>query len=203
MSIEHSDKNQDLEWVERRWVSEENASPPDLLDQAVLNTARRAIPAKRKRPARWFGGLATASVALLAISLVFLQEPGVPPEVEVGDADSTIAPAEESMIRAAPLDEKRQDAVVAPAAAPLRKESFRAPEAASTDRTGVTAMADQAAEADSPIDPDTWLEELLGLHEQGAYEALARELEAFRSVYPDFELPPALQDFAEQENKQP
>jgi len=57
---------QDLETVSAAWSGLEQTEPPELLNQAVLNTARRECDARRKsRPLRWLGGFATATVIVL------------------------------------------------------------------------------------------------------------------------------------------
>lgn len=49
--------------------------PPAMLDQAVLNTARRELANGKRRPIRWLGAFATATVLVLAVTLVVQQEP--------------------------------------------------------------------------------------------------------------------------------
>ena len=68
-----------LESVSTAWNELESAEPPDLLDQAVLNTAKRELETGRKRRSlRWAGALATASVVVIALGIVIQQEPRVP-----------------------------------------------------------------------------------------------------------------------------
>lgn len=66
---------QDLEAVRSAWSGLEKTEPPDLLDQAVLNTARRELEGRTKRrPLRWLSGFATAAVVVLAMSIVLKQD---------------------------------------------------------------------------------------------------------------------------------
>ena len=61
--------SKDIERLQSEWDRMDRAEPPNLLDHAVLNTARRELePKNRRRPLRWLGGFATATVAVLAIS---------------------------------------------------------------------------------------------------------------------------------------
>jgi hypothetical protein len=73
---------QDLESVRSALSGLESVEPPDLLDQAVLNTARRELSATRPRPVRWpirwVGAFATAAVAVLALSIVVQQDQKTP-----------------------------------------------------------------------------------------------------------------------------
>ena len=68
------DWEQDLEMIWSALPELESVEPPDLLDQSVLNAARRELTATRRRPVRWFGGLATAAVVVLALSIVIQQD---------------------------------------------------------------------------------------------------------------------------------
>ena len=84
------DIEQDLEKVRSAWSGLEQAEPPDLLDQAVLNTARRNAEAQRKhQPLRWLGAFATATVVVLALSIVIQQDQEAPaPALKEGDGFS-------------------------------------------------------------------------------------------------------------------
>jgi len=66
---------EDLRKVEAAWRATAREEPPELLDLAVLNRARAALEAPRRAWSfnlTWVHGLATAGVAVLALSL-FLQ----------------------------------------------------------------------------------------------------------------------------------
>ncbi len=64
----------DLEVIQANYSGLEANEPPDLLDQAILNTARREMAAKRRKPLRWIGAFATASVFVLALTIVLQQD---------------------------------------------------------------------------------------------------------------------------------
>lgn len=69
----------DLHAVQAKWDRMESAEPPDLVDQAVCNAARRDLEPRRKsRPLRWLGGFATATVVVLAVTLMQEQESPLP-----------------------------------------------------------------------------------------------------------------------------
>ena len=94
----------DLEAVSASYREQEQASPPELLDQAVLNAARRALPEKRpRRRLGWMTGLATASLATIALTVVLQQAPAPetlpqaqPPTRPATTADATAAQAPEA-----------------------------------------------------------------------------------------------------------
>lgn len=69
---------QDLEAVRSALPGLESVEPPDLLDQVVLNTARRELAASRRKPMRWIGALATAAVLVLTLSIVLQQDQKTP-----------------------------------------------------------------------------------------------------------------------------
>lgn len=200
---------QDLRAIRARWRSDGADEPPGLLDQAVLNAARRELQGKTgPRRLRWLGGFATAVVVVVAVSLVLQQQQSEGPAPGLPDGDGFRLEAEPptesrtavSKERAAVEAEQRRDeaataaalepgepppgaaspqAVPRAAAAPLG-ESFDAPEKADS----AEADADAATE---------WVERLLDLQRSGDEERLAEELAAFRRAYPDYPLPPELE----------
>lgn len=73
----------DLESVQAAWTRLDRAEPPDLLDQAILNSAARALesgpaPWWKRRPVHWAGATATAMVLALTLTLVIRQDPMAP-----------------------------------------------------------------------------------------------------------------------------
>ena len=60
--------SEELGRLQSDWDRQERVEPPELLDQAVLNAARRDL---EPRPSRgllpWLGGLSTAAVVVLAL----------------------------------------------------------------------------------------------------------------------------------------
>jgi hypothetical protein len=81
MSNTHNNGNNDndLESLGKAYTRLQQEEPPDLLDQAVLNRAHRAV---EKKPHwmkfSWLHGLTTAAVFVLAFSLVLNQREPVP-----------------------------------------------------------------------------------------------------------------------------
>ena len=79
-SIHNNDDNgkildEDLEKLGSSYAELEQIEPPDLVDQAILNTAHRAVEKKASRlKFSWVHGLATTAVFVLAFSLI-LQQP--------------------------------------------------------------------------------------------------------------------------------
>ncbi len=60
--------------------------PPDLLDQAVLNAARRQLErSRRRRSMGWLGAFATAAVVVLALTIVVRQDLPGPVHTRAGD----------------------------------------------------------------------------------------------------------------------
>jgi len=190
MTSDPRDKNsgpefeQDLETVRSAWSSLEQTDPPELLDQAVLNTARRQLGARRRsRPLRWVGGFATAAVIVLALTIVIQQDEQSP------------APALEKtngfkLEQAAPVARKKE-----------AKRSAAAPAVSVSDAATLTVaeeMSDSLFEPEQAADripeADAWIEQLLLLRATQQDEKLIQELTAFREAYPDYTLPPELRD---------
>ena len=71
--------DEDFESVRSAWSGLPWEGPPELVDLAVLNSARRQLSASSwRRGYRWMGALATAAVVVLAVNLVVQQEPRAP-----------------------------------------------------------------------------------------------------------------------------
>lgn len=79
--------NEDLDKLRRSYAGLEQDEPPELLDQAILNSAHRALEKKsRWMKFSWVHGLTTAAVFVLALSLIINQReqsPVIPDGIEV------------------------------------------------------------------------------------------------------------------------
>lgn len=187
--------NADLEAVRSAWSRLEQSEPPELIDQAVLNSAKRQLEASRKRlPLRWLGGLATAAIVVLTLAIVVRQ-----------DEQTALAPMPDSdgfrLEQGADRPEEADRAVLlqdepiaetrfmqkAPTAAAATPEAREAP------RQEAGQPSAQALEHSETVpDPDLWIERILELRASGDAEQLEAELEAFRRAFPDYPLPPEL-----------
>jgi len=224
---------QNLEKVRSAWSKLESAEPPELLDQAVLNTARRELESKpRRRSLHWLGAFATATVIVLALTVVIQQDRPVPMPAKqeangikldqaapVGvkkeaDRDAVEQKAgRENLDRQLRLEsgqvgEARMKRSVPPAAAPV-SEPQEADEPAlmkaseiEFEETATSSMPAESADtmslneemADSVSEAEAWIERLLLLKETQQDEKLVEELAAFRETWPDYPLPPELED---------
>ena len=192
----------DLEAVGKTWRRLSKDEPPALLDQAVLNRARRDLETAGPRRLRWLGHFATAGVAVIALSVWLLQDRS--PVAPGGDATLRVAPpAEESASKpaAAPEPQSRrlapsvlsEQAPMAPSNEARAKgapaEALRSEPAKAAPVARARSAADEATQVRAP---EAWIEDLLALQAAGQVEELRTELEAFRVAYPDYPLPPAL-----------
>ena len=231
----------DLETLQARWDRMERAEPPDLLDQAVLNRARRDLETGRKgRPLRWLGGFATATVVVLALAVVLEQEPqvtapAIEPASEQLNEELAAPPARSKLSK----DRSSRQALPPAEPEPMKREARRerqdlqpalgreekaSPDAAlrmerKNSEPGVSqesteSLADSPKEQDvlaepyraataevaeaeeAPLSPETWIERLLALKNEGRQAELAAGIEAFRRAYPDHPLPEELADDA-------
>jgi len=199
----------DASAVQAVYAELSTAEPPALLDQTVLNLARReagSSPARQINTRHWIGALSTAFVLVLSLSLL-LQSGESPPESSNEESSSTeSAKAELSNGKALlpPAAEQERDelramqdqATTLPeqsttgAAAPMESEA-----AAPVESTNARVMKSSAAKsADYSGDPAAWLQRILQLQQAGEVAQVATELQAFRAAYPDYPLPQALQD---------
>jgi len=161
------------------------AEPPELIDRAVLNMARRALPAGGRRAGlRWLGAFATAAVVVLAFSLVLQQDPQAPPP-----ADTDELRLDRSARSVPPAAAKSAAGTTQPAAAADHKAQRTQPVARLADEP---LAAEREAGSALP-DPAAWIERMLLLQRDRAYDELEAELSAFREAFPDYPLPPELQ----------
>lgn len=195
---EDSRLERDLQALSRANSEVEPSGPPDLLDQAVMNMARRALPGQSKRrPLRWLGAFATATVVVLAFSIVLRQDPQAPADpnglrFEPAQETESGAPGQTAERRLAPMMDS------APATAPMRKEAPASAAVAEADAAAsLSADAEFAEEPEMEgTDPaaEAWITRMLKLHRAQRYEDLKTELAAFRTAFPDYPLPPELAD---------
>lgn len=212
----------DLEAVHAAWPAAEESEPPELLDRAVLNTARRDLEGhSRRRRIRWLGGFATATVVVLSLGIVIQQEQETftPPmqeseSLELDGSGVGLARKEADQSRAevktgreqangqAPiageerskLEIKRSAIATPPASAPAES----APEPAMSLQLAEPEQEAAIVSAEEKISEDisqasAWVERLLLLQETQQEEKLVQELAAFREAYPDYPLPPELE----------
>lgn len=192
----HQAIDPDLEPIRSAWQELEQAEPPQLLDQAVLNSARRQLerPANYRRR-RWVGAFATAAVMVMALMLVVRQDQYAPPApVPAGDGFRLEkgAAAQENggqamkveRSAAAPEMLQRTDPDITAASDEPHAES------AQQDREVSEALGEET----SVLDPAAWIEQMLELREAGRMEELEAELASFRRAFPDYPLPAQLAD---------
>ena len=127
--------NEGLDKLGHAYAQLPDEQPPELLDQAILNRAHRAVEKKAHwMQFGWLHGLTTAAVVVLAISLVYNQREQVPNfenEIRIDEPQrsrrenvdkkqSGMMQSDDSPMELKEKQEYRQDAspVVPPAAAP-------------------------------------------------------------------------------------
>jgi hypothetical protein len=200
-------EDKDLREVRKAWDSLEKADPPELIDRAVLNAARRDLAERRKGGIRWIGGFATAAIVVLALSVTLLQDEK-PPVTQMAEPDGLML---DQAAPAAPTMEFREDRALIDAGeaesqihrekrGPLKLEAVT--EKSASQAPAPASVAD-AAEIDldeqdrSPEDvpgPEAWIERLEQLRQSQDSTRFQQELDAFLAVYPDYPLPPGWQE---------
>lgn len=179
--------------------------PPDLLNQAVLNAARRELdrPVQRswrRFPVRWMGAFATASVIILALGLIVQQEqespvlPGIEEDrmklkSEAPMGEKKDAAEKQLMSKSIDRDDSAMQRAAPMAAAPAKTAEFAAEEVADE-----STLQEQGDTMEGVRSPEDWIDLMLELKSSNQLNRLSKELEAFRSVYPDHPLPIELRD---------
>lgn len=184
-----------LDSIRSAWKELEHAEPPQLLDLAIMNTARRQLDSPPQyRRLRWLGAFATAAVLVLALAVVIRQDPyGPAAPVPPGDGLRLEKSA------AAPRAEEDQAIMLehsTAAAETVERSDHDLPAAsdspgAAEPRTRQRVM--EARESASPgLSPEDWIERMLALRAAGQLQELEAELAAFRQAFPDYPLPDEL-----------
>lgn len=130
--------------LERAWRELPDEEPPELLDLAVLNRARRAVEGRRAWPwtLGWYHGLGTAAGVLLVVTVFLQMQP---------DALKTPAP----MSTQAPAEQRKASATEALGAATGQLRDEAGPEPAATEVEGdvSTYRIDNAAAGAAANEP--------------------------------------------------
>lgn len=198
------------------YQSADKPQPPDALDKAVRAAAHKAVKPKRSHAPQWLGGIAASLIAALLITQMM---PVVEQEAVSPLPDNLPRPAADS---AAPRMELREaaPAATAPAPAPLESKPDRArtgnqfmreklevkpsqapkkavarDEADALSSPGI--MAEDAAGVAveltaSPTPPDAALKAIIDLLDAGKTREAKQQLAAFRTRYPEAEVPDSI-----------
>jgi hypothetical protein len=210
---EENELDRDIGKVSSNWARLGKEEPPDLLDQAVLNRAQRALESPGRAGRKpwvfgWPGAFATAAVVLMAFTVVLEQEQQAPaPVLKKADefrieadgaaagkqANRSGAVPEESVTRESLADKTPAAKAVSEARSnPLRLESASTQAATEQDSAGLASELEKSTD-EIPV-ADAWIAQLLQLKKTHQDEKLAEELTRFRASYPDYPLPSELDD---------
>ena len=196
----------------------EQDEPPELLDQAILNSAHRAV---EKKPHwmkfGWLHGLTTTAVFVLAFSIILNQRESVPvPDHEIGrsnyetvrlqrqkvakkqsDTQFEESPKEISFEREEKSDSSLDMLQSSPvAAAPASAALENAPEERA-EQPLLEAQRSLYVRDDTRVKTNSELEQILQTIiklKQSGNESWKTELELFKANYPDYPLPEELTD---------
>jgi hypothetical protein len=192
----------DLEEIRSVLADPDSPEPPDLLDQAVLNTARRELARSEKKwpkrfSLRWLGAFATASVIVLALGIVVQQEQESSPPLTSEDSNGVklksdaAAPEKEAAAKSQLMQKTAdRDESKLRRAAPMAASAARADDFAELEMADAPASLEESMAETLP--PEEWLSLLLELKSSNQDQKLAQQIAAFRSAYPDYPMPPEL-----------
>ena len=138
-----SSLDEGLEELGRAYGQLATEQPPELLDQAIISSAHRAVATKPGwKQFGWLHGIATASVFVLALNIILDQRPGA--EVEQNELLNNL-PA--SQYRQKAISEQSLDR------AAEAKELLQVQEL-KKDNSGLFRMQDSTGEKSRPVDAD-------------------------------------------------
>jgi len=184
--VSRQQQSVDKDELQALYREQREAEPDGGLDRIIAARAEQALEtSRRRRPAPWIAGLATAGALVLAIGVVIVQ---MPPPPEMIQAEQSAAPVGEHSARAlrsapmpAPAQPQADVADTAPAAA---KSAFTAELAETVPETAAQGLQD--------------VRQLLAAGQQ---EAARARLEQLLENEPDLELPDELRRLLETPNK--
>jgi hypothetical protein len=213
MSSHDKDKlEQDLDALQRKYRAAAREEPPAMLDQAVLNRARRAAEQHAIRPwsFSWMHATATAALVVLGLTLVLqLRESAQAPETlpeemldhievpaEAADQDAGMdqeSDPRRSQIAAYETIQERQKAETL---REVREEVLEPPPAAPAASINMMTVLPGRQGQDSALagHPDEWLNHILELKQSGDESAWRSELEMFVLTFPEHPLPKELSE---------
>jgi len=197
----------DQQQVEARYLTLEQAHPPAMLDQAILNKARQAVESRPVRPWNfgWMHATATTAVLVLGLTLVLQHRSEV--SQPLSGQNGTVSEQSESVT----VPTESEETLFLDSTAELDKrddEAFRAPnrqESPQAKIVGATSADKKALDkfnekldqramepAPGPDNPEDWIAAILELKRSGQVDAWQMELEMFRLAFPDYPLPEEL-----------
>jgi hypothetical protein len=174
---------------------DDDIEPEAGLDRLIRARAEAATEAPRSnRSLPWVGGLATASLAIVALAVVLQQTPtDERHETDIAtDALSRPAPAsDEPSPKAA---SNRQARVVDRKRSGSGEQRFKSAER-SLPESGAAAVEEttEAVRAEAPAadadDPERWIAIIRALIDRGEIETARRQVDQLRKTNPEFQLP--------------
>lgn len=185
--------------LSRAYRQAQSVEPPASVDEFVLSAARQT---KDKRARRWLTPLAAAAVLVLGLTttLSLLQDEAIvrmtddsyPAESAQADFLNREAPDSSEEVRQQKSSPRILNdspaAASAPAPAPPALQKRAAPAA---ELQSQSAGSRERKEGDTARN---WIQRVRDLRQAGLEDAARREFAAFRSLYPDREVPDDLQD---------
>jgi len=182
--------DRDLESIGHALRGVDPQQPPELVDQAVLSRARRAVEARENARPWSFGWphvLSTTAVIAIALSVLLHLR------AENANREDTDIPGVAPQAAAAQSGFRREQdkARSAKSTRDLGSAGTKSLKQAAPMAAPGAAEATSSSEHDASRskDPQAWLKELRRLKQSGDMQEFQRELERFRIEYPDFELP--------------
>lgn len=204
-------RDDDMDGLENTWRDLPADEPPASLDIAVLRKAREELEQTERRAwpwtHRWTRQLATVSVAVVAVTLLLqlreetpqapLPAPAPMPERASETADSSVAADAVMNDLEESASAKRQAQPAAEEFSTPKAEARQAPRALASDAGDIRErqeqlFSDDADSLDNAQAPAEWLEQIMTLKDDGN-PSWRDELARFQAAWPDYPLPPALE----------
>ena len=195
-AVPESAPDGNLSQLEARYAKLPAPEPPELVDLAIRNMARRAVARPSPTRWRWVGAAAALPVALLAVHLTLNR----PAERQAPAPSPPLQPGTPSGPQAAPTAASRPAAesgaarMLQSGAMERRGESLDKDEPAESPAAkAVQDAADAALELEQATPrAEDWLDRIRAQLDSGDRDGAEQELKRFRQAYPDYPVPPDL-----------
>ncbi|HMB60414.1 MAG TPA: hypothetical protein VKN35_10925 [Xanthomonadales bacterium] len=177
----------DLQRIRAAFQNLQHDDPPELLDQAIINLARRELEGQqkqRKRRMQWIGALSSMALLLITLNLVVDHQGASPRPPESG---SKFRKEQDGAGADAIFESRRESSALAPAqdepAVPVQRSMEMTQSATLSD------AAEEQGELEFKSELSAWIERIRKLREEGQTDQAQAELQSFRQAYPEYPVP--------------
>ncbi|MES9833744.1 MAG: hypothetical protein ABW139_16025 [Candidatus Thiodiazotropha sp. DIVDIV] len=182
--------------------------PTEVTDQLILNEARKVTSRRRSR---WIVPLSSAALLLLGVGLTLplielpyessqeFEKPTLPIQDSYPEEDLYLkkAPAPAAQASAPALPKSLRERSTSADSSPATRRQALAPKMKSSPTTAPEGMSEAEVQSFDAkgveLTPDVWLNQIEVLIQSNQHQSAKHQLQQFRTRYPDYPLPDAVE----------